>query len=53
MLEEHGDEWAQVFAEWAQRVVAESEGGVANAFSQFVHNETRRCFDSERALHVP
>ena len=53
MLEEHGDEWPNVFAQWVQRVLSECEGGVGNAFSEFVHAETRRCFNSERALHVP
>ena len=53
MLEEHADEWPSVFAEWAQKVIEDTDAGVDNAFSQFVHSETLRCFYSERALHVP
>ena len=53
MLEEHGDEWVRVFAEWIQKVLDDFETGVANAFSLFVHAETRRCFDEVVALQVP
>ena len=53
VLEEHGAEWARVFAEWVQKVLADFENGVGNAFSLFVHAETRRCFHDVVALQVP
>ncbi len=53
MLEHHGDAWPGVFAGWAQRVLADCEGGVVNAFSLFVYAEIRRCFDGALALQVP
>ena len=53
MLEEYGAEWARVFAEWVQKVLADFENGVGNAFSLFVHAETRRCFHDVLALQVP
>ena len=53
MLEEHGENWPAVFAGWVQRVLDESEGGASNAFSIFVHSETRRCFEDQLALRVP
>ena len=53
MLEEYGPEWARVFAEWVQKVLADFENGVGNAFSLFVHAETRRCFHDVVALQVP
>ena len=53
MLEEYGAEWARVFAEWVQKVLADFENGVGNAFSLFVHGETRRSFHDLEALQVP
>ncbi len=53
MLEEHGENWGGVFAEWAQRVLQDVEDGIGNAFSLFVHDETRRCFHEHLGLHVP
>ena len=53
MLEEHVDNWPELFMGWMQRLLGENEDGVANAFSVFVHNETRRCFDGVSALRVP
>ena len=53
MLQEHGDSWPDVFMGWMQQLLGENENGVANAFSLFVHNETRRCFDGVPALRVP
>ena len=29
------------------------ENGIANSFSEFVHNETQRCFGLEKSLAVP
>ena len=51
MLEEHGENWGGVFAEWAQRVLKDVEDGIGNAFS--VHAETRRCFSEAVVLQVP
>ena len=53
MLEEHGADWGRVFAEWVQKVLLDFENGVGNAFSLFVHGETRRCFHDLEALQVP
>ena len=53
MLQEYGDSWPGVFMGWMQQLLGENEKGVANAFSLFVHNETRRCFDAVPALRVP
>jgi hypothetical protein len=53
MLEEHGEDWGGVFAEWAQRVLKDVEDGIGNAFSLFVHDETRRCFNEALVLRVP
>ena len=53
MLQEYGDSWPEVFMGWMQQLLGENENGVANAFSLFVHNETRRCFDGVSALRVP
>ena len=53
MLEEHGAEWGRVFAESTQKVLLDFENGVGNAFSLFVHGETRRCFHDVEALQVP
>ena len=53
MLEEYGADWGRVFAEWVQKVLLDFENGVGNAFSLFVHGETRRCFHDLEALQVP
>ena len=53
MLQEHGDNWPELFMGWMQRLLGENEDGNGNAFSVFVHNETRRCFDGVSALRVP
>ncbi len=54
LLEEHGaKDWPGVFAELAQRVITDLEDGIGNAFSVFVHAETRRCFDGAPVLQVP
>ena len=53
MLQENGDNWPELFMGWMQRLLGENEDGVGNAFSVFVHNETRRCFDGVSALRVP
>ena len=53
MLQEHGGNWPELFMRWMHRLLGENEDGVANAFSVFVQNETRRCFDGVSALRVP
>ena len=53
MLQEHGGSWPETFMGWMQRLLGENEDGNGNAFSVFVHNETRRCFDGVSALRVP
>ena len=53
MLEEHRDGWPGVFAEWVQRVLKDIVDGTGNAFSLFVHAETRRCVSEAVALQVP
>ena len=53
MLEQHGEDWPAVFAGWVQRVLDDTEAGMVNAFSLFVHAETRRCFDGVPGLRVP
>ena len=53
MLDEHGEQWVRIFAGWMQEVMDSLERGQANAFSVFVHRETRRCFNSDVALELP
>ena len=52
MVEEHKDRWGSTFASWTAAVLEDIEHGTSNAFSLFVHNETRRCFGDEPALCV-
>ena len=52
MLEEHGDSWPETFMGWIQGLLGKNEAGVGNAFSVFVHNETRRCFDGVPGFRV-
>ena len=53
MVQEHKDAWPGIFAGWTQNVITQFETGVQNAFSLFVHSETRRCLDDVPALQVP
>ena len=48
-----GGSWLETFMGLMQRFWGESEAGVGNAFSVYVHNETRRCFDGVPGLRVP
>ena len=52
MVEEHKGSWGSRFASWTAAVLEDIENGTSNAFSLFVHNETRRCFGDEPALCV-
>ena len=53
MLDEHGEKWVRIFAGWMQEVMDSLERGQENAFSVFVHSETRRSFNSDVALELP
>ncbi len=53
LLEEHGGEWPRIFAEWMQKLLQDVDGGAGNAFSIFVHSETRRTLHDKLALQVP
>ena len=53
MLAEHGEQWVRIFAGWMQEVLDSLARGQENVFSVFVHNETRRCFNSDVALELP
>ena len=53
MLQEHAENWPKVFAEWVQKVLDDCSADITNAFSIFVHDETRRCFHDDFALRVP
>ena len=53
MLEEHGGDWLRIFAEWMQKLLVDVEGGARNAFSIFVHSETRRTLGDKLALQIP
>ena len=50
MVAEHSERWAEVFSTWMQSLLND---GRSNAFSIFVHDETRRVFSGVAALHVP
>ena len=50
MVSEHGAEWAETFSGWIQQVLDDQR---SNAFSLFVHSETKRLFHGAVALHVP
>ena len=53
MSGEHGDAWPHVLAGWVQTVLNDFDGGISNAFSVFVRNETIRNFSETLALRVP
>ena len=47
-------DWGSTFAEWIQGVLGKiEEEGARNAFSAFVHDETRRCLNDAPVLQVP
>ena len=47
MVETHGEGWAELFSSWMQALL---DDGGSNAFSIFVHDETRRVINYSRAL---
>ena len=50
MVEQHGSDWAEIFAGWMQNVLNDER---SNALSRFVYDETCRVFHDTAALHVP
>ena len=50
MLQQHKHHWAETFAGWVQRILADPS---SNAFSKFMHDETVRVFHGRKALAVP
>ena len=52
MLAERGDAWPRTFMAWMHKVLSDIDAGSTNAFSVFVQDETRRCFDLDVALRV-
>ena len=53
MAQQFEHKWGSTFASWMQKVLDDIGVRVVNAFSTFVHNETRRCFGSEPMLSIP
>ena len=53
MLSEHGAEWGGIFAEYIQGVLTRLDEGKTNAFSLFVHDESKRVLGVAPALQVP
>ena len=53
LLEQYGEGWPAKFVGLGQRVLDDTDASVENAFSLFVHAETRRCFDGVPGLRVP
>ena len=53
MLSEHGAEWGCVFAEYIQGVLERLDKGTTDAFSRFVHDESKRVLGMTPALRVP
>ena len=52
MAEANGEDWADIFCEHIQHVLNELEAGKKNAFSVFMHNDTRRVLSDTLALLV-
>ena len=53
MCSEHGADWGGIFSGWMQKILDDLSKGVSNAFSVFVHDETRRHFEDVPMLTVP
>ena len=45
MKAKHAQAWPEVFAGWLQQVSNEMAAGDGEAFSRFVHNESRRLLE--------
>ena len=53
MVKEHDHQWGRIFAGMMQAVAQDIQNGRLNAFSVFVHNETRRCLSGVPRLTLP
>ena len=53
MAEEHGEDWAGLFAEIVQNVINELEAGNRNALSEFMQQESERVLGHVPTLKVP
>ena len=53
MCDEHAQEWGGTFSQWMQSVLDDLSDGVANAFSMFMYDETKRHFSKTPMLVVP
>ena len=52
MAREHGENLADMFAEWMQSVVAELMAGITEAFSEFMHRKTQRVLSKLQVLVI-
>jgi len=52
MCDEHAQEWGGTFSQWMQTNLDDLSDGVANAFSMFVYDETKRQFSKTPMLVV-
>ena len=53
MCGEHAQEWGGIFSQWMQKILDDVTDGVANAFSVFMHDETKRHFSKTPMLVLP
>ena len=53
MCDEHAQEWGGTSSEWMQKNLDDLSDGVANAFSMFMYDETKRHFSKTPMLVVP
>ena len=53
MCDEHAQEWGGTFSQWMQQILDDLSDGVANAFSMFMYDETKRHFSKTPMLVVP
>ena len=53
MCDEHAQEWGGTFSQWMQKNLDDLSDGVANAFSMFMYDETKRHFSKTPMLVVP
>ena len=53
MADNHGEDWAEMFAEMIQHVLDELSAGHSNAFSAFMHKETQRVLTDVPVLQLP
>ena len=53
MAGEHKENWGGIFASLVQEVLDKLTAGEGNAFSLFVHSETKRCFEGVLVLACP